>query len=166
MTVQKHIVRFWAIFCVILAVALGAITVVLRWHRIFPSDEVSETYLKYAGRENVDASFVKGYRINDTMVVDVTLLETGDSAMWDTLCQDFSIVPLSKYPKDSPALTASDHTFFLRLIKDTIATQQDTLYRKTLVIFSHKDMSMCVFHDINDMQYGAIISKKSEEITY
>ena len=163
---RNHIVRFWGLFCIILAVALGAITVALRWHCIFPTDEVSATYLKYAGREDMDVSFVKGYRVNDTVVVDVTLLETGSPAMWDTLCQDFSIVPLSKYPKDSPALTASDHTFFLRLIKDTIATRQDTLYRKTLVILSHKDMSMCVFHNINDMQYGAIISKKSEEITY
>lgn len=164
MTVQKHIARFWTIFCVILAMALGAITVVLRWHRIFPSDEVSETYLKYAGRENMDVSFVKGYRVNDTVVVDVTLLETKDSATWDSLCLDFSIVPLSKYPMDSPARTATDHTFFLRLIKDTVVTQQDTLYKKTLIIFSHKDMSMCVFHNVSDMQYDAILDKKSREI--
>ena len=36
---------------------------------------------------------------------------------------------------------------------------------KTLVVFFHLNKSMCIFHDIDDLQYNAIINKKYKDIT-
>ena len=75
--------------------ALGAITVAKYWFRIFPSHEVSPLYEHYADVEGIDASFIKDFRVNDTVFVDVTLLEAKDSAGWDILCHDFAISKLN-----------------------------------------------------------------------
>jgi hypothetical protein len=68
--------------------------VVLQKEYLFPSEEVSEVYTRYADDESIDASFIKGYRVNDTLFVDVTLLQAKDSAGWATLKTDFSIPDL------------------------------------------------------------------------
>ena len=86
MTIRKNIVRFWILFLLVLALALGAITVAHHWHRIFPTGEVSEYYTRYAGREGMDVSYVKDYRVNDTIQLNVTLLEIHDSLLWEQVC--------------------------------------------------------------------------------
>ena len=91
MIIPKNILKFWGVFFIILAVALGVITLIYRWHRIFPTHEVSEIYSRYAKEEGIDAAFVKDYRVNDTITVDVTLLEATDSAGWSMLKEDFGI---------------------------------------------------------------------------
>lgn len=165
MNIPKNIIRFWGFFCVILVVSLGAITVAHRWHHIFPSSEVSELYTKYAGREGMDASFIKNYRVNDTICMDVTLLQAHDTCVWDSLCVDFGIVPVSKFPQEFREQITLENSFFQRIITDTIVTEHDSIYNKCLVIFSHLDMSMCIFSDIDDSKYDAIVQKKHAEIT-
>lgn len=89
--VPRHIRRFWLWVGVILLVEVAAITLAMRWHRIFPSHEVSELYTKYAGIEGIQASFVKDYRINDTVFVDVTCLMATTDSTWSVLQKDFAI---------------------------------------------------------------------------
>ena len=79
-----------------LLIELAAITLWKRWYWFFPSYSVSELYTKYAGTEGLDVAFVKDYRVNDTVFVDVTMLETKDSLMWDSLKKDFKIMDIPK----------------------------------------------------------------------
>ena len=84
--------RFWLIIALLALVEALVCYVVLQREYLFPSDEVSEVYTRYADDESIDASFIKGYRVNDTLFVDVTLLQAKDSAGWERLLNDFHLV--------------------------------------------------------------------------
>ena len=83
--------RFWLIIAILALVEALVCYVVLQREYLFPSDEVSEVYTRYADDESIDASFIKGYRVNDTLFVDVTLLQAKDSAGWERLLNDFHL---------------------------------------------------------------------------
>ena len=53
----------------------------------------SEVYKRYSRVEGVRATYVKDFRVNDTLTVGVTLLEATDSAGWAYLCGEFNILP-------------------------------------------------------------------------
>lgn len=68
-----------------------------------PLEECSETYRLYAGQPGVNASFLKNYRINDTLIVNATLLVATDSSAWQRLEKDFGCLKSDKYPPGNPA---------------------------------------------------------------
>jgi len=82
--------RFWLVLGV-LVLAESAALVFVRRPRTVPEGECSGVYQCYAHREGMEASFVRGFPINDTLKVDVTLLHAADGAGWDTLLCAFHI---------------------------------------------------------------------------
>ncbi|MBR4505919.1 MAG: hypothetical protein IKP21_04005, partial [Bacteroidales bacterium] len=82
---KRERARFWGAFAVAVVLALAGITAAARWHRLFPTGEVSELYRAYMDTPGVDATFIRGFQVNDTVSVDVTLLQATDSAGWATL---------------------------------------------------------------------------------
>ncbi len=158
--------RFWLIVGVVAAVEALLLCLVFQWKYIFPSDEVSEIYTKYAEQENIDASFIKNYRVNDTVFLDITLLETSDSVTWENLCKDFGIASFSLYDKEYKELMTLEHSFDQRLAFDTLVSDNDSVYIMSLIIYSHLNMSMCIFPNIDDNEYDAIINNKYKEIVY
>lgn len=158
--------RAWLITIIICLVILGGGAAVLLLPQVVPFDQCSDVYKRYADMDGVDATFIKDYKVNDTVFVDVTLLETKDTALWDSLCKDFGIALFSMYPKEYREIMSIEHSFGQRVIKDTIVLENDSLYKENLIIFSHINMSMCIFHKINDSQYDAIVNEKHKEITF
>ncbi len=98
--------------------AVAAVAVVRWWPRLFPSGEVSELYRHYEHSEHIRASFIKGFPVDDTLRVDVTLLQSTDSAGWEVLKKDFNIKEFPSHVTDpidsgkdivSVKLTSKDH---------------------------------------------------------
>ena len=58
---------------------------------VVPYRKCSEVYKQYSKVEGVRATYVKDYRVNDTLTVGVTLLEATDSAGWAFLVDTFHI---------------------------------------------------------------------------
>jgi len=58
---------------------------------VVPYWECSGVYRHYAHKDGVEASFVRGFPVNDTLGVDVTLLRAADSAGWECLMEEFNI---------------------------------------------------------------------------
>lgn len=158
--------RSWLITILVCLLILGGGGAVLLLPQVVPFDQCSDMYKRYADMDGVDATFIKGYKVNDTVFVDVTLLETKDTALWDSLCKDFGIALFSMYPKEYREIMSIEHSFGQQVIKDTIVLENDSLYKENLIIFSHINMSMCIFHKINDSQYDAIVNEKHKEITF
>lgn len=158
--------RFWLIVAILALVEAAILCLALQWKYIFPSDEVSEIYTKYAEQENIDASFIKNYRVNDTVFLDITLLETSDSVTWENLCKDFGIASFFQYDKEYRELMTLEHSFDQRLVFDTIVSDNDSVCIMSLIIYSHLNMSMCIFQNIDDNEYDAIINNKYKEIVY
>ena len=76
------------VVCLLIVIVTLAVKL---WPRTVPFDQCSAIYRHYAGIEGVDASFIKDFRVNDSVFIDVTLLEAKDSAGWATLMHDFAV---------------------------------------------------------------------------
>ena len=79
----------WIIaFVVLTAVGVGCVA----WCRyVAPHRQVSDLYSRYEHVDGIAASYIHNYPVNDTLTLDVTLLEATSDCGWQTLCSDFAI---------------------------------------------------------------------------
>lgn len=68
----------------------GAAAVWTYRQRLFAPRDVSEAYLRYADRQDIEATYIKDYAVTDSMNVDVTLLRALDTASWIGLFGDYN----------------------------------------------------------------------------
>ncbi len=76
------------------AVAMGSVVAWRWWPRLFPSGEVSELCRRYEGDSHVYAADVRGFRVDDTLRLDATIVRALDTAGWERLKKDFDIVDM------------------------------------------------------------------------
>ena len=156
--------KSWPITILVCLLILGGGGLILGWPRTVPLDQCSDVYKRYADMDGVDATFIKDYKINDTVFVDVTLLETKDMALWDSLCTDFGIASITKFPIEFRDNLTASNSYSLRVIKDSADSDCGVEYRKYVIIFSYSRMTMCIFHNVDNNQYTAIIEKETKEV--
>ena len=130
---------------------------------IVPESQCSEVYRRYAHVPGVEAAFVKGFPINDTLGVDVTLLHATDSAGWAYLMNKFDL------PKAMLELaeTRKDHLLSERQVlrnhpekkaitqgelRDPNLTEDDV----ELCVIDYFEKEICVFHVLNARQLEAV----------
>ena len=170
---------------VCLLIVLGTLTVKL-WPRTVPFDQCSEIYKKYANVEKVTASFIKDFKVNDTVFVDVTLLEATDSMGWATLKKDFEIPNPSPdfqqridsgkdliYTKKIPKVTVADS---LKKSHPNVSSQsreddnlhssrgaENVTYGNDWLAISHLNHIIIVFHTKNEDEVHAVIFRNFEK---
>ncbi|MCR5445820.1 MAG: hypothetical protein K6E96_09140 [Bacteroidales bacterium] len=80
--------KYW-LAIVALGVLLAAVSVTLVFHlRQLSLDQTSEVYRRYRDFPGVDAAFIRQMPINDTLRVDMTLLQARDSLAFANLLRD------------------------------------------------------------------------------
>ena len=80
----------WPIKVLATVVVVGVALAVKFLFCAVPYWQSSEVYKKYKDVEGIRASYVKDFRVNDTLTVAVTLLEATESAGWEYLLQKFN----------------------------------------------------------------------------
>ncbi len=148
--------RFWLIVAILAIVEAVILCLALQWKYIFPSKEVSELYTHYENVDGVAASFIKDYKVNDTVFVDVTLLEAIDSMGWATLKKDFEI------PNPSPDFqqridSGKDLIYTKKAPKSTITDTSQNSYPNDWLAISHLKRTLTVFHIKNKEELNAVI---------
>ena len=93
--IPKKIKTFWLVSAAVLVAAV-AVTVAL-----WPRTEVSAVYRAYADRPGVDATFLRNFPVDDTLRLDVTLLQATDSAGWELLKKEFNVKEFPSHVTDS-----------------------------------------------------------------
>ena len=78
--------------------------------------QCSKLYWQYRGQEGIKATYVKQYPVDDTTLVDVTLLQATTDSAWESLCHEFV-----------PYEFADSNKYINNLI-------HDTLFQKTIHI--------------------------------
>ncbi len=149
----------------LVVVATVVVVQVVRYlPRVVPYWQCSEVYKRYSHVEGVRATYVKDYRINDTLTVAVTLLEATTDSGWAMLQEDFGLpvipkeyeerfvgdsnrVSIKKFPKDIP----------LSLDGDTLADD--------LIIVSLYKHTICHFVIHSDEQFRTIMFKHLDDNT-
>ncbi len=91
---RNKIIRFWIVVLLLLVVEALALSAGWWAPRLFPRCYVSDLYRRYEHADGIRASFLKDYPVNDTLRLDVTLLEATTDAGWDRLKTNFNILEL------------------------------------------------------------------------
>ena len=139
---------------IFLAIVLVALAVRL-WPRTVPFDQCSDVYKRYAAVDGVDATFIKDYKVNDTVFVDVTLLEATDSVSWTTLKKDFEVPDPS--PDFQQFIDSGEDLIYVKLIPKTTTT--DTILNSNpnnVLAISHLKRTLTIFHIKNDVEKHAV----------
>lgn len=122
---------------------------VLLWPRTVPLAQCSEVYRLYVNNPSIRASFIKDFRINDTVSVDVTLLEATDSVGWNKLVEELNLVT-----PDSASQCDLDKGMDLIFLKQV---KKDNYSQKAITPFGNVDVlatsylkkKVAVFHTKN-----------------
>ena len=80
---QRHI--FWLLFPLLCLLTVGVSAAITYWRHTVPLAETSEVYRQYRHLPGVRAAFIRQMPINDTLRLDMTLLEAEDSAAFADL---------------------------------------------------------------------------------
>ena len=83
--------KLWPITTILCLLTVAGCTVYVLWSSIVPLGKTSEVYRRYAQRDDLKVGFVKDYRINDTITVDVTTITAPDSASWEALLREMNV---------------------------------------------------------------------------
>ena len=78
-------IRRLSILLLVALLGVGGVAVYKNWNVLFPSGETSEVYRQYRHQPGVRAAFIRQMPINDTLRLDMTLLEAEDSAAFAAL---------------------------------------------------------------------------------
>lgn len=104
---KKKTRTFWTVVALMLVMEVATVLVVRYWYDIFPPRNVGILYKHYEDNKHIDASFVKGYRINDTLRLNVTVLVARDSIGIAQLWDDFTIsIPIEHADSPLPGFMA------------------------------------------------------------
>lgn len=139
---------------IFLAIVLVALAVRL-WPRTVPFDQCSDVYKRYAAVDGVDATFIKDYKVNDTVLVDVTLLEAKDSVGWATLKKDFEVP--NPPPGVQQFIDYGEDLIGVKIIPKSSAS--DTIltpYPNDVLAISYLKRILTVFHVKNKEELNAV----------
>lgn len=155
--------RFWLIVALVALIEILVIWLALRWKYIFPTHEVSETYRHYQNVEGVDVTFIKDYKVNDTVAIDVTLLEARDSAGWETLKHDFAVTDLNaelqQFTDDG-----KDLIFSRKIAKNgQPLNAHDDTSNYDMLATSHYAHTLTIFHITNNDEKHAVYCHNFDE---
>jgi len=150
--------RWTIIILATIAVVAGGMAW-LCWPRALPEEECSEVYRQWADVDGVEATFLRGYRVNDSVTVDATLLQATDSAGWDSLAVFYGF-SLSLHLDAEQFGTTSKSLVFVNSI------ESDSSY---VGVASVHDKYVCLFHYSNNTEKrfltDVIIDKIIESIS-
>ena len=79
----RHIL--WLLFPLLCLLTVGVSAAITYWRHTVPLAECSEVYRQYRHQPGVRAAFIRQMPINDTLRLDMTLLEAEDSAAFAAL---------------------------------------------------------------------------------
>ena len=147
---------------VCLLIVLGTLTVKL-WPRTVPFDQCSVAYQTYANQPGIRAAFIKDYRINDTVSVNVTLLEAKNDSAWTILQTDFN-VPI--IPEEYRELVSNSNSVdFWLASKDNPKDRTDTIIsHNNIIVMSRQMQTICICHIENKYQAIAIMNKETHDL--
>ena len=160
MTHRFNIKRFWLVVGLLLLVECAALWAYRSCSRTLPESQCSEVYRRYAHVPGVEAAFVKGFPINDTVAVDVTLLRAADSAGWAFMIDAFNIPKESiELAKNIPEYKISEWQSLRGHPETRVATKGK--YCDTNI--TNDDIEMCVC-DLQEKEICILHARSAKEI--
>ena len=121
--------------------------------------QCSKLYWQYRGQEGIKATYVKQYPVDDTTLVDVTLLQATTDSAWESLCIAFTPYEFSDSNKYINNLIHDTTSVTFRAVsKDDPhqKTKPDTTCDYNLLVISAKVKSVGIFQIETKSQFDVI----------
>lgn len=141
------------IFCLLAMLCIGGAAAWKYKARLFPSSEVSPLYLLYQDEPAIEADYVDGMLIADSLRIDITRLHATDSAAWQRLEEDFALPNITDIEEDFLG-KGRDVT---RLAHYPDSLPSDSTLPPPVVAVSPLKHTITVFHVKNDREKHAIV---------
>lgn len=145
------------LFCLAALLCVAAVVAYKYRASIFRSGDVSELYRAYKDTPSVDATFIRDFQVDDTVSVDVTLLQATDSAGWERLLSNVRTTnELEEYFK----LLKNKKTVSLQSFpKGHLGLAPDTVFlNNDILAIDWAKQTLAIFHITEKKQSKAIIS--------
>lgn len=153
--------RFWLVITLIAVAEALAFCLVMQWKYLFPSREVSELYKRYAEMDGIEASFIKDYRVNDSVTVDVTLLEATTDSAWGELLHDFNMIFIPDEVFEY--LNDKDLVVWLAPKTDYSLPMDSVILNNDVISMAYLSKCICVFSIETEQQVKAVNFHQYEE---
>lgn len=113
----------------------------------------SQLYDRYRQRTDFTAAWVEGFRLNDTVKVDVLILVADDAEAWTRLKQELDI------------RTTEGVTSWLGEAGNPAKRTPWTGAPCLKVLVSHAQMTVCLYHLTGKADYDALLEYQMDKIT-
>lgn len=120
--------------------------------------DCSPLYQRYADDPDIEASYVKGFRVNDTLTIDATLLRAKDSASWVRLTKELEIPKATENVIDGMKKGQNVIMNYLNKKGSTEHCMDTNLSNNDLVGVSHQKHTISIFHIHTMGELKAIIA--------
>ena len=130
------------------------------WRYTAPERHVSDLYRRYEHADGIAASYIHNYPVNDTITLDVTLLESTTDSGWAILVRDFEMDELS--PMLQMLIDRGENLVFSKLIpksNSSASTENDVL------AYSYTTRTVSIFHIANDREKHAVLFHNLDKST-
>lgn len=154
--------KFWISFVVALLLSSGVTLMVKYWPKTLSEEECGPLYRQYAHVPGIEASYVKGFRVNDTLTIDATLLRATDSAGWAQLREDYE-VPDSLW-NDTSSPKSKSITLVLRKKGQTKNVIDTNLLNNDYVAINMPEHLIGIYHITDSAQMYACIDYHLQSI--
>ena len=136
------------------ALAVAAAVGVVVCRHVLPRHRVSPLFERYEHADGIAASYIHNYPVNDTLTLDVTLLEATTDSAWQSLCTDFALSDIVEIMEQT-----DPNTTFLRQVSRHNYSQValgDSPDAECLAI-SCNSKTFAVFHTHNVAEMHAVV---------
>ena len=150
------------LFVVLLCLLLAGGVVLALLPRYPMPWQCSKLYWQYRGQEGIEASYVKQYPVDDTTLVDVTLLRATTDSAWESLCIAFTPYEFSDSSEHIHNLIHDTTSVTFRVVsKDDYRVKVTPATANNFDFFTLTAMqkSICIFHTKNNEQLCPIMDK-------
>lgn len=147
--------KWYITFFLLAVIGVGAVAAV---RYLLPLRQVSPLYLRYERMPGIAASYVHGFRINDTLRVDVTLLEATTDSGWAEIERAFAVAELPQHGPDSSRIRIHS-AFCLRAHPDQRMDTERPDANELKCIDTEARVA-CLFHARNDKECEAVLLYK------
>lgn len=157
-TLRQKLTSWPKVAALCLLIVAGTLSVKL-WPCTVPYEQCSDIYKKYAGTDGIKAAFVKDYKVNDTVLIDATVLEATTDSAWAVLQKDFN-VPII------PELSDSCNAISVKIMTSN-STNKNTKWNNAasyIRVASHNKQQICIFHTNDSNQTKSITDNIINEI--
>ena len=136
-----------------LLLTLLGVAAVAAWRYLLPERHVSDLYRRYEHADGIAASYIHNFPVNDTLRLDVTLLEATTDSAWQALCADFAISDIAETIED-----IDPHAIFSRQVNrhDYAQIVRGDSPDAEILAISYDSKTLSIFHTSNAAEKHAV----------